>query len=271
MEIYFLVIMARFIWLKQMTNNIQETICFLPSPSGRYQGQGLVYLARPSQIKYNDNPKLVIALHGSGRGALSYRDIPFYKKQRDIALSCGYFFASVSNGPDTFGLDNGLYNVEKLYGWVSEKFQINEKVVLWASSAGGIMMHRFFRLYPERVSSLFGIFPIFDPTTMPPLPSLLQAFAVTDYKAMLRKVRNLNLDPAQFPSGVYSGKQVIVAHGTDDEVVPISQSLSLEKYVRRDKGEMALVEKHGGHSTSNFSLYDTPLFHLALQENMRSC
>ena len=245
-------------------SDMQELVFWLPNRVGKHEEQGLAYIALPPSAEAGGKYPLLLAFHGSGRGALSYRDIPFYRRQRDIAVSCGYIFAVVSNGPDTFGKDDGLENIENLYTWIGQNYPVSEQVVLWATSAGGLLMHRFFRLSPERVSLLLGIFPIFDPLEMPQLPSMMRAFGATDRDSLLRKVYALGIVPSAFPKGLYRKKYLVIAHGREDKAVPIAQSHELMKQVERDGGEMTLVEKPGGHSTQNMSLYETSAFCKAL-------
>lgn len=245
-------------------NDGREAFFLLDHAAGHYEGQGQVYAALPRQAVEGASCPLLIALHGSGRNAQSYRDVAFYRTQRDLALSCGYIFASVTNGPDTYGQPDGLENVEKLYRWMQEHYRVSGKVALWGSSAGGLMMHRFFRRHREEVSLLLGIFPIFDPAGMPLLESMMRAFDASDREDLLRKAGRIGLLPDAFEHGLYKGVKVVVAHGRQDTAVPFSQSLKLQKQVQRDGGEMLLIEKPGGHSTENTALYETPFFRSAL-------
>lgn len=240
-----------------------ERVFSLPHPAGRYEGQGTVYMAAPPDAADAPRP-LLLALHGSGRDALCYRDVPFYRMQREIALLCGYRFAAVSNGPDAFGLDDGLANVEALYDWIGAHYPGSPCTALWATSAGGLMMHRFYRRHPGRVSLLLGIFPIFDPLAMPPLPSMLRAFGAPDEAALRRITAALGLVPKAALPGTYRGVRVVVAHGRGDAAVPIAQSRALRAQVLRDGGQMTLIETTGGHSTENFALYRTDAFREAL-------
>lgn len=240
----------------------------LPHPAGHYDGQGVVYIALPSGQEDAPRP-LLLALHGSGRDALCYRDVPFYRIQRDIALSCGYRFAAVSNGPDAFGLDDGLANVESLYGWMCARYPLSGRAALWATSAGGLMMHRFYRLYPERISLLLGVFPIFDPLTMPPLRSMLRSFGAQNACELCKKVTALGLAPSTCSPGTYYGARAVVAHGRDDAAVPITQSYAMRVQVLRDGGRMTLIETPGGHSTKNYAIYQTNAFRKALLQTAK--
>ncbi|SKB97082.1 hypothetical protein SAMN05660226_04073 [Parapedobacter luteus] len=70
-----------------------------------------VYIAMPPITQ--DGYRVVLALHGSGREARSYKPgdskaNAFYVRQRDLAVKNGYLFVVVSNGSDTWGTDRGL-------------------------------------------------------------------------------------------------------------------------------------------------------------------
>lgn len=237
-----------------------EIIIRLPKATGIHPGQGEAYIALPD-VSEGKKP-LVLAFHGSGREALSYRDVPFYTRQRDIALNCGYAFAVVSNGPDTFGLDAGYQNTELLYEYMMNHHKIHNTVALWGSSAGGLMMQRFFRAQPLRTAVLLGTFPIFDPLSMPPLHSMMQAFDAKSPEELQEKT--IFLSPCKYPQDIYHQKAIVVAHGTDDLTVPVAQSRAWLAQTQRYGGEMTLVEKSGGHNTDNIALHNTTAFADAL-------
>ncbi len=170
-------------------NEIDENIFYMLKDKGDLN-YGQVYIAKPHNNK--KRMPLLIALHGSGREALSYRDIPFYERQRDLALECGYLFACISNTSHTFGTDIGYENNLKLLEYVQKNYDIYNEFALWASSAGGLMMHRIFREYKERVKLLLGTFPIFNPNTTNKIPSLLNAFGANNEKELVEKVKHIH-------------------------------------------------------------------------------
>jgi len=106
---------------------MKEYIFSLEGRKINYPDQGEVYLAVPDNHRKN-NP-ILLAIHGSGRRSTSYRDVDFYRFQRDTALDNGYIFVSLSNGGDTWGLDDGLINLIILYNYIMEKYSVKSK---WA-------------------------------------------------------------------------------------------------------------------------------------------
>lgn len=230
---------------------------------------GEVYIAFPNQ--HEGELPLLIALHGSGREALSYRDVPFYTKQRNLALKCGYIFACISNGSDTFGTDKGYDNIIKLYEYMKTNYKIQNKIALWASSAGGLMMHRFYRAFPNEIKLLLGTFPIYNPMTTKKLASLLDAYGAKSEEDLMNIVKEYS--PNEFPLNIYEDTKIVIAHGSEDDTVLLSQSEELFNQVNDYGGDMDLIKTPGGHSVENFALYKTDLFEKALislkEKNLR--
>lgn len=107
----------------------KKQIFTLEGAKVNYTEQGMVYLIMPDNIPVGVKIPVVIAVHGSGRCALDYRDTDFYVAQRNMALENGYGFATISNGPDTWGLDYGLYNFNLLYDYLMANYPIQEKAI----------------------------------------------------------------------------------------------------------------------------------------------
>src|SRR5690606_15298034 len=89
-----------------------------------------VYLAIPPSDK-NVYP-VVMAIHGSGREARSYKpndskSSPFYIHQRDLAINNGYLFVVVSNGEDTWGTDKGVESLRNVYQYILKNFKVEKK------------------------------------------------------------------------------------------------------------------------------------------------
>jgi len=78
---------------------VTEELFALPGCRTNYPGQGEVYVARPDTLAAPF--PVLAALHGSGRQATSYREVPFYTFQRDRAVENGYLFVCLSNGMDS--------------------------------------------------------------------------------------------------------------------------------------------------------------------------
>lgn len=233
-------------------SSIKEEIFDLPGAKVNYTGQGTVYIAMPENIPEGMELPVVIAVHGSGRGALDYRDTAFYKEQRDIALEHGYIFASISNGSDTWGLDDGLYNINLLYDYLIENYPAQEKAALWATSAGGTLANRMVKDYPEKVRFVLGTFPVYDLNSGFSLSSCQSAWGTTDADTFAALIEGKN--PADFPDAL-KNHDYYIAHGDADAAVPLAENA--EK-MRDDVGSNVHLQiiEGGVHGTANFSYYD---------------
>jgi len=214
-----------------------------------------VYLASPdAPVRH-----WVMGIHGSGREALSYRDVPFYALQRDLALENGCAFSAISLDQDVWAKDEGFQKILALYNWMTAQGFANRCVPM-ASSAGGCQMFRFAQEYPERVSALVGIFTVWDVEKIS-LPSLEKAWGL-EGESLRNAVERSN--PARNVQKL-PDVPIVLCHGLNDTAVPASDhSLALAR--------LAPVQIHltrEGHSTQAFSLYDTPLIAYVLRAYTR--
>lgn len=215
-----------------------------------------VYIAWKGEIHGKPVPVL-LALHGSGRSAESYapgssQSVPFYVRQRDLALQAGYLFVSISNGKDTWGTDEGMNAILDLVRFVRKEYEVKEKWTLWASSAGGAMLGRIVRYHPDLVCKALGTFPVYDLNdSYQNLKSARQAW--TSPQAFSK------IDPSGYPDA-FVKIPYLVFHGSDDKAVPLDKhSERLRKEVNALGGKVSLEVVGGGHSTQNFNLYDDDL------------
>ena len=230
----------------------------LPGARVNYPGQGTAYIVLPKTRR--ELLPVVIAIHGSGRSALDYRDTPFYIRQQQLAEEYGCLFAAVSNGPDAWGTDDGLHNVERLLDYVQSHYKTAAKVLLWATSAGGVLAHRLAQRRPEQVAAVLGTFPVYDlRTEFLVLKSCRQAWDVASMEELLQKTAGKNP-----PDLVESTKNTpwFIAHGDADEAVPLAENS--ERLASERGGVRLEVIAGGGHSTQDLRyLEKTP--HIALR------
>lgn len=229
---------------------------YIFSPEGmkkNYPGQGKVYLAVSDKQRKN-NPVL-LAIHGNERKSTSYRDVNFYQFQRDIALKNGYIFVSLSNGSDTWGLDNGLKNLVILYNYIIEKYSVQSKWALWGTSAGGVLMHRFIYEHPERVSFAIGTFPVFDLlSSFDIIPGCRTAWGTSDKLQFKKTISGRN--PPDFVEHL-TKHEYIIGHGINDTAVTIkANSIKFRDIVNGMGGNVKLHISTGGHSIKDYSVYD---------------
>jgi predicted esterase len=212
-----------------------------------------VYLAYTNENKFLP-PKVVMAIHGSGRQASNYipldkKAVPFYVHQRDLALVNGYIFVVVSNGKDTWGTDKGLETLLNVHKNVQKRFNANKQFVLWATSAGGTLANRMVQEHPDKVSKVLGTFPVYNLSeSFDRLPSAKAAWKSREFL----KGKN----PASHPS-LLKVKPYLIYHGRSDKAVPYKDhSMRLYKEVNKLGGNVTLHIVTGGHSTGNWNVYN---------------
>ena len=228
----------------------KENVFCLEGVKKNYEEEGTAYTVSPKKIE--GKIPLLLCIHGSGRGALDYRDEPFYRTQRDYALKNGYLFAALSNGPDTWGLDDGLNNTLLFLSYLREHFPLAEKMVLWPTSAGGTLCNRIVSMYPETVDFVIGTFPVYDLLAGFSLDHCKNAWGTKDTAEFKELIKGKN--PADFPEKL-SSTTYYISHGDKDIHVPIkAHSERMAKEV--GKNVHLFVIKDGVHSTENYAYYD---------------
>lgn len=222
-----------------------------------------VYIVQPPNV--SGVYPVLLALHGSGREARSYRPNDpkgnaFYIHQRDLAIQNGYLFVTVSNGRDTWGTDSGLHTVLAVYQHVQARYRVAKKWVLWGSSAGGVLMYRLIREYPDKVDRALGTFPVYD---------LYDAFERLESARQSWKSTAAfsGINPAKTPEA-FAHIPILICHGTADEAVPLEKhSGRLVRELKPWGGAVQLYETPGGHNTANMRLYPDHLIEDFLQQD----
>lgn len=229
---------------------IREVAFTLSNVKGNSDGQA--YIAMPANLPQGRKLPAVIAVHGSNRGALDYRDTPFYAQQRDIALSKGYLFGAISNGSDTWGLDDGLYNLKLFYDYLISNYPVQEKVALWATSAGGTLANRMVKEYPDKVSFVLGTFPVYDLLSgFEHVNSCKLAWGTDNPETFKKLIAGKN--PAEFPHAL-KNHDYYIAHGSADAAVPLAENT--QRMVADVGSNVHLEVIEGGvHGTGNFAFY----------------
>lgn len=228
----------------------REKVFCLEGAAKNHPGQGTVYLAIPEGCK--SSLPVVMAIHGSHRGALDYRDTPFYAQQRDIALAHGYMFACIDNGADTWGLEDGYANILRLYDHLISRYPAQPDMILWATSAGGTLAYRLAAEHPEKVRSIIGTFPVYDlEAAFRDLPSCRDAWGTEDMGDFLQKIQGKN--PAQFAEKLQN-MPIFLTHGDADDAVPIRDH-SLRLQAEAGKHVRVAIIPGGTHGTSNMAFY----------------
>lgn len=192
----------------------------LPGARENYPGQGV------ARIELPETPAVpmpvVIAVHGSGRGAQDYWETPFYSHQRQIALEQGCLFAVISNRRDTWGLDDGLYNLQLLMDHIRANYPVAEKFMLWATSAGGVLAHRLVQTCPDQIAVVIGTFPVYDLLTeFGVLGSCRKAWGTEEEAEFRQRIAGKN--PPSFADAL-KGCFYFITHGDADSAVPLREN-----------------------------------------------
>lgn len=234
------------------TSNLKtkETVFTINGVKGRSDGQA--YIALPEDIPKGMKLPAIIAVHGSNRSALDYKHTAFYTEQKNIALSHGYIFAAISNDADTWGLDDGLYNLKLFYDYLIANYPVQKKVALWATSAGGTLANRMVKEYPDKVSFVLGTFPVYDLLSgFAHVNSCKTAWGADDLEIFQKLINGKN--PAEFPDAL-KNHDFYIAHGSADAAVPIEENS--QKMVADVGSNVHLEVIDGGfHGTGNYAFY----------------
>lgn len=197
----------------------------------------------------------VLAIHGSGRCAQSYSDVPFYARQREMCLAHGLGFAVPTLGQDVWGRPEGLYDLCLAADWLCEKTGV-PRLALWATSAGGSLMFRYAQRWPDRAALLLGMFPVWDLEACAGMESCVRAWGIHDEDVLSQAL--LPHNPASYAP---PAQPLVICHGLRDTAVPPALHVHALQRLR----PLTLHETQDGHSTEAFSLYDTPLLSQALE------
>lgn len=235
---------------EESKTDVRESVFTLEWAKVNYAEQGTVYLVMPDNIPAGVKIPVVIAVHGSGRSALDYRDTDFYAAQRNMALENGYGFAAISNGPDTWGLDDGLYNVNLLYDYLMANYPIQEKSIFWATSAGGTIANRMVAEHPEKVRCVIGTFPVYDLQSGFRLEFCQKAWGTNDLDEFKMLISGKN--PAEYPEKLTV--DYYIAHGNADKAVPLMENSKLMEAAVGKNIHLQIIEG-GVHGTYNYSFY----------------
>ena len=227
--------------------NASPTLISLDGAAVRYPRQGMLAVFRPE----GDVSGVVLAVHGSGRGIDDYSRTPFYLKQRDISLENGHAFAVLENGPDTYGTDEGLFDLtlaaEELFGLFR-----TDRIVLWATSAGGVCALRYAAGHREHVSAFIGTFPVADLNSVfPILQSCRRAWDAEGLtpEGFAEKIKGKN--PPDLTDSL-RGLPMFIAHGLEDRAVPYHENAGLLVRI----GAKIHTVPDGVHGTEDYRYYE---------------
>lgn len=198
------------------------------------------------ELDYFFPKPVVFGIHGTGRSAQSYnlshnKGIPFYAYQRKLAIANHHLFIAPTLDYNIWGSDKGLMTIIDIYHDLqATELNLAEEWTFWGTSAGFSQVVRLNAEYPRFVRNNIGTFPVTNITEMIFLDS---------YREMYITAPTI---PIRYRKDQLEGNEYLIFHGVHDRIVPVHQSINFKKKV--DGVELILVE--GGHSLTNFNLYD---------------
>ena len=226
-----------------------------------------VYIVLPDSYDAGTTYPVLMAIHGSGRQARSYDDynastnpagVAFYAHQRDLALANGYLFCVISNGSDCWGTDAGLTRLNDLYAYMQSTYNCETGFALYATSAGGVLMHRMVKDYPSRVLGCLGMFPVYD---LDVEWSILQSCR----DAWGTQAAYAGKNPPSFAASLTT-KRYRIDHGDADTSVPLAgNSQALADTVNALGGSITLNVIAGGIHDTNLAYYNDSAINTFLQ------
>lgn len=217
----------------------------------KFQDQGKCLVEIPEPLKKDKRYPFVVAVHGSNRGAVDYKENPFYSRQREIALEKGCIFGVISNGYDTWGTDNGLHNLKLFIEYIKLNYPVKDKVILWATSAGGVLANRLIKENSELVDKVIGTFPVYDLESTFQLKTCRVAWHSKSIEQFKEEIEGKN--PPSFVEKLKNTKYYIT-HGNADTAVPIDTNSIRLKNELGDNVYLQIIDG-GVHSTANFDFY----------------
>lgn len=236
--------------------SVEEKTFTLPNATVNSTGQGTVYLVAPKNIPEGVKLPVVIGLHGNnGSASVFQTHTGIYGEIKDIALQNGYIFAAISNGTDIWGQNNdaGVDNVKLLLDYLVENYNAQSEAVLWAYSAGGVLANRMVMKYPDSVSFVLGIYPVYDLADMyANYAPCTNAWGADAGEAIAA------INPAANPSA-FTNHKIYLTHGDADTTVTLAAHSQAMQNAVGSNVKVAVVSG-GTHDSSNFNyLNDTLL------------
>ena len=223
----------------------------LPGGAVRYPGQGDALVWLPQSLPADVRVPCIAAAHGSGRCADAYRSVPFYARQRELALAAGYAFAVLSNGRDCWGTDAGVGNFRAFLRELPRRFPLTGEFGVWATSAGGVLTLRTVA-EESAIRFVIGTFPVYDLCTeYELLASCRAAYGDVSRAEFFERIKEAN-PPALCER--LRGCRYYITHGDADRAVPLAaNSLRLAG----DLGACVRLRivPGGVHGTKDFSYY----------------
>jgi pimeloyl-ACP methyl ester carboxylesterase len=179
-----------------------------------------------------------------------------HEPQTDIALlEQGFHLVYIEVG-GLFGSEKAIKIWDDFYAFATQKYHLNQKVVLEGMSRGGLIIFNWGNRNAEKVACIYGDAPVCDFKSWPgglgsgkgseqDWKICLEQYGFTEQIAL-----NFNGNPIDHMENIAALKvPVLCVVGDADEVVPVSENTELlEKRLKTLGWEMEIIHKPGiGH------------------------
>lgn len=164
-------------------------------------------------------------------------------------LNAGVAVAGIDVG-EAYGSPEGQKYFSALYKELTENRGFARRACLLGRSRGGLWSSGWAISYPERVSGLAGIYPVFDLTTYPGLKRAAPAYGLTESE--LSDSLNQYNPIAKIDQLAKARIPVFIIHGNTDKVVPLKENsaelASRYKRLGQEKLVNLVVVEGQGHN-----------------------
>lgn len=179
-----------------------------------------------------------------------------HEPQTDIVLlEHGFHLVYIEVG-GLFGSEKAIKIWDDFYAFVSQKYQLNKKVVLEGMSRGGLIIFNWGNRNAEKVACIYGDAPVCDFKSWPgglgigPGSETDWQICLNEYGFTEQIALNFNGNPVDHMENIAKYKvPILIVVGDADEVVPVSENTALlEKRLKTLGWEMEIIHKPGiGH------------------------
>ena len=155
---------------------------------------------------------------------------------------------------DMYGSPNSVRLMRKFYHYVTEKYKLEEKCILFGFSRGGLYAFNFALFYPEYVEKVYLDAPVLDMKTWPPKNSLEQKQLFEEYDLNAETLKTFKRNPIDNLKEFFDLKlPTLLIAGDSDEIVPFAGNAG--KMLNYCKGKGVVIKsivkencKHHPHS-----------------------
>lgn len=148
---------------------------------------------------------------------------------------------------DMYGSYRAVRLMREFYSYVTERFHLDSKAVLFGFSRGGLYAFNFAMFYPEYVSKIYLDAPVLDMRSWPPEGSNERSEVYAEYSLNPETIKYFSGHPIEnLPEFFSHGIPLMLVAGDADEIVPFEEnSKKLIDYCKENDIPIEYVIKPG--------------------------